>query len=215
MSVESYPSPAALRDALYELSLAAERPDTKLLDEFVRRYPEYAAELTDFAIDVIADLNRRDKSEACDVATQVSPAVSRAVSKYHNALHSRARGEAKPAAAGAALAVECENPFASLDRARFRSLAGVLNVSLVFLCKLRDCLIDPATMTEGFRRYLAEKMNISMERLAGFLAGMVPRLDGQFFKADQKPEAASQQSFEEAVRSSGLSQSQQDFLLGL
>jgi len=43
-------SAATLSDALYELSLAQRVPDAPLLDEFVRRYPEYADDLTDFAI---------------------------------------------------------------------------------------------------------------------------------------------------------------------
>ena len=42
-------SAATLRDALYELSLARQVPDATLLDEFVRRYPEHAEDLTDFA----------------------------------------------------------------------------------------------------------------------------------------------------------------------
>ena len=41
-------STAQLRDVLYAFSLAKPVPDAPLLDEFVKRYPQYAAEITDF-----------------------------------------------------------------------------------------------------------------------------------------------------------------------
>jgi hypothetical protein len=208
-------APAALRDVLYEFSISAERPDAALLDEFVKRYPTYAAELTDFAVEMIIDSDRDERFEAPDVSGRVSPAVSRAVSKYQNALHARIAGKTAQASAAVASANECGNPFASLDRQSFRNLANELNVTLVFLCKLRDCLIDPKTITDGFRRYLAEKMKVSTDWLATFWETATPRLQSQFFKAEKKPEASSIQSFEEAVHNSGLDQGQQDFLLGL
>jgi hypothetical protein len=44
-----------LRDVLYAFSLAKPMPDAEVLDDFVRRYPEYAAALTDFAIELVMD----------------------------------------------------------------------------------------------------------------------------------------------------------------
>ena len=49
-----------LRDVLYSFSLAKSVPDAELLDEYVRSYPEYAAELTDFAIEMIIDAAEGD-----------------------------------------------------------------------------------------------------------------------------------------------------------
>ncbi len=46
-------SPTPLRDVLYELSLAKDLPDAELLDEFIRRYPEHARALTEFAIELV------------------------------------------------------------------------------------------------------------------------------------------------------------------
>ena len=43
-------SPHSLREAFYALSVAQDIPDAKLLDDVVRRYPEFGEELTEFAI---------------------------------------------------------------------------------------------------------------------------------------------------------------------
>ena len=48
-------SPVPLRDILYEFSIAKDVPDAELLDEFTRRYPEYADALTEFAVELLVD----------------------------------------------------------------------------------------------------------------------------------------------------------------
>ena len=45
----------AIEDALYELSLERRIPNAELLDDIVRRYPEYATELTNFVIELVLD----------------------------------------------------------------------------------------------------------------------------------------------------------------
>jgi hypothetical protein len=207
-----YRSPVPLRDILYEFSIAKDVPDAELLDEFTRRYPEYATTLTEFAIEIVQEsVNADQTAEPAVDTTTVSPAVSRAMSKFQNALYARRSAEA----ATAEHAVAAENPFAALNREAFRALARDLNANPVFLCKLRDRQISPSTMSEGFRRFVAETMKIGLDVLTAFLAGGAPRLQMQFFKANSKPEAGSQQSFEDAVRSSDLSGEQQEFLLSL
>jgi hypothetical protein len=39
-------------DVLYALALAMPTPDPKTLDEFVRRHPQHAAALTEFAVEL-------------------------------------------------------------------------------------------------------------------------------------------------------------------
>ena len=48
-------SPTPLRNVLYELALAKPAPDAALVDEFVRSYPEYASDLTEYAIKLALD----------------------------------------------------------------------------------------------------------------------------------------------------------------
>ena len=45
-----------LRDAMYAMSLAKPVPDAELLDDFVRRYPQHADALTEFAIELAIEL---------------------------------------------------------------------------------------------------------------------------------------------------------------
>lgn len=207
---------APLRDVLYEFSLAQEIPDAELLDDFIRRYPEHAAPLTEFAVELAVDALRPRIVEApADVAT-LSPAVSRAMSKFQNAIHAIRAGKMVSPEQSTTREMSAENPFRKYDRQGLRGLASALNATVLFVCRLRDREIDPVTIKEGFRRFLAEKMLVPLEVISDHLAGprgMIPQ--AQFHKADQKPEMGKQQSFEEAVRNSGLTEEQQRFLLSL
>jgi hypothetical protein len=108
------------------------------------------------------------------------------------------------------------SPFAALDRQAFRQLAQDLNANTLFVCKLRDRQVEPETMTKGFLGLLAVKLRSLPEVIAAFFATEPqPVLHGQFCKADEKPVSGLRQSFEEAVRSSGLTDEQQRYLLNL
>lgn len=214
--------PRELREVFYALSIAREVPDATLLDEFVRRYPQFGEELTDFAIAVAIDALRGDRAveaaEASLIPRSVSPAVSRAMSHFQNRLHAvtvhtpPASGEpdARRMTAG-----DEPNPFLGLSRAEFRALATQLNANTVFVSKLRDRQIDPATMPQAFRMRVAQELNVPLEVMVAHFEAAPVIPSGQFFKSDSKPHSVIQQSFEEAVRSSGLDESAQTWLMGL
>ena len=63
MSQTLDPTPHSLREAYYLLSTAQAVPDAKLLDDIVRRYPEFGEELTDFAIEIAVDALRGDRRQ--------------------------------------------------------------------------------------------------------------------------------------------------------
>jgi hypothetical protein len=117
-------SPPELRDALYALSIAKDAPDAALLDDLVRRFPQFGGELTDFAISIAIDaLHGEAVVEAAKAALDpniLSPAVSRAMSRFQNRLHAV-------------------------------SESTRLDASSVFVAKLRDRQIEPDTLTrQGF-----------------------------------------------------------------
>lgn len=211
-------SPRALREAFYVLSTAQDVPDAKLLDDIVRRYPQFGEELTDFAIAIAVDALRGDRvveaAEAAADPTAVSSAVSRAMSHFQNRLHAVTAGAAEARSTRANLA-DAPNPFSDLSRSEFRALATRLNANAVFVGKLRDRQIDPATMTPGFRSRVAEELKAPLDVVVAHFAARQAAPTGQFFKAEGKPSTGAQQSFEDAVRSSGLSEVQQKFLLEL
>ncbi|MCY3787203.1 MAG: hypothetical protein OXH63_00285 [Gemmatimonadetes bacterium] len=217
MNQTFHASPPALREALYVLSTAQDVPDAKLLDDVVRRFPEFGIELTEFAVAVAIDALRgepvvEDAERAID-PNAVSPAVSRAMSHFQNRLHAvTARAAAKSKRADIAGA---PNPFSGLPRSEFRALAVRLNANTVFVGKLRDRQVDPATMTLGFQKRVADELQAPLDVVLAHFAARPGAPTGQFFKAEDKPSTGAQQSFEEAVRSSGLNEAQQKFLLEL
>ena len=212
---------APLRDVLYALSIAQTTPNAELVDEYVRRYPEYAEALVNWASELAVDA-LRDK-EACaeeNLAPDgkaLSPAVLRAVSQFQNALFKSKHRTGGPEVISSCLrSTTMTNPFASLDREHYRALARAINANTVFVAKLRDRQIDPRTMTEGFHRRVAEELSVPPNVVVAYLssdrASQWPR---QFYKSDQKPKVCAQETFEAAVNSSGLTSEQRTYLLSL
>jgi hypothetical protein len=173
--------------------------------------------LTDFAIELVVDSLSRDEpvDTAIDTAT-VSAPVSRAMSTFQNALYANRAAKSDAVAQRERHAVAVDNPLALLDRKSFRQLAQDLNANSVFVCKLRDRQIELKTMTEGFLKLLAGKLRVLPETLTAFFAERrAPVVQPQFYKSKEKPKDGPQQTFDEAVRTSGLTEEQQRHLLSL
>lgn len=216
MTAQQLHSTRPLRDALHELVLATQAlPSPELLDEFVRRYPEHATALTDFAVELTLDTfaEASDEEAAERLPSSVSPAVAKAMSRFHNRLYAVKAESSTVRAAPPTLVAE--NPFTALDRAQLRSLGQRLNANTVFVMKLRDRQILAETIPEGFQRRIAEELKAPMELVAAHFAAQAQIEPRMHFKADQKPEVGAKQTFPEAVRSSGLTPEQQDHLLRL
>jgi len=205
-------SPTPLRNVLYALALAKPTPDAALVDEFVRHYPEYASELTEYAIELALSAIAVQNAPIEMPVAMTTPNVSRAMSRFHNRLYA-VRKETDAEAAKAAPAVE--NPFAKLNRPAMRALAQRLHANTVFVMKLRDRLITGDTMTEGFLRRIADELGVLREHIVAHFAAPASIQSSAHFKADTKPVAGEKQTFEEAVRSCGLTPAQQHALLNL
>jgi hypothetical protein len=206
-----------LRDVLYEFSLDEREPNAELLDEYVRRHSEYAEALTEFAIELAVD-RLRESCESpvneAEISQKTSPAVSSAISAFHNRLHELSKEE--PAKSAAAVSPSTLNPFINLNRDSFRALAESIHANTVFLLKVRDRLIEPATIPFRFLERLSEQMNVSIQDLkAHFEAPVNVALAGQLYKSEGKPEAPKRQNFADAVRSSDLDEASQKDLLSL
>jgi hypothetical protein len=220
MNTTLTPTAPDLREALYALSIAKDVPDANLLDDVVRRYPQFADQLTGFAIALALDALQGDAAfEAAEVAldpTVASPAVVRAMSRFQNRLHAETRDQRRATGSERASASEPYNPFATLSREEFRAFARRLNVNNVFVAKLRDRQVDPDTLTPGFHQRVADDLTAPLEVvIAHFAARKSPSTHAQFFKAEGSPTDGGCQTFEEAVRNSGLSEAQQHALLAL
>lgn len=197
-----------LSDALYEFALT-DTPRAEVLDDLTRRYPQHAAELTAFAIAWALEPARDDDEETVDsAAAETSAAVTRAMSRFQNKLYEVGVSAPKP------VAVPAENPLLKLDREGVRALAVELDVNTLFVTRLRDRRIRPETIPPEFSRRVANAMKVPVEVIsAHFGAGPVIH-HAVRHKSDQKPEAITQQSFEEAARASQLTDAQLKKLLG-
>ena len=141
--------------------------------------------------------------------------MSRAVSRFHNRRFAVQRSEPR-STKSLAPSIAVPNPFAALDRSSFRALAARLNANGVFVAKLRDRQIDPNTISAGFHDRLAKELNVPIEAVVAHLSAPVEmRVRHQFYKSEDKPELGVRQSFSDAVRSSGLRDDQQQYLLAL
>lgn len=206
----------SLRDAMYAMSLAKAVPDAELLDEYARLYPQFADALTEFAVELAIDslMHQSDEEDIPADAEAISAVVSRVMSQFENQLYERQQARATTPPARAATA-SVENPFAALDRPGFRALVSRLDVNSVFLSKLRDRTIDPISIPKAYSRHLAQGMDEDIDAMAAHLFAPQEFVAAgrQLYKAEGKPAAAPRQSFEEAVKTSGLSEEQQRRLL--
>jgi hypothetical protein len=205
-------SPTPLRNVLYALALAKPAPDAALVDEFVRYYPEYASELTEYAIELALEAIAVQNEPVDLPLATTTPSVSRAMSRFHNRLHAVQKATDAEAAT---VAPAVDNPFATLNRPAMRALAQRLHANTVFVMKLRDRLITGDTMTESFLRRIANELGVLREHIVAHFAAPAYVPSSAHFKADTKPAAGEKQTFEEAVRSCGLTPEQQHFLLNL
>ena len=220
MNLNLTPGTPPLREALYALAMARRTPNAQVLDEIVRQYPQFADELTDFAVELVLEPLREAAAEVGVEAadpSNVSPAVSRAISRFHNRLYTvRRAAETKPTER--ALASEpVVNPFEALSREEFRAFADRIGANTVLVHKLRDRQIEPETIPDGFMRRVSDELKIPVERLAAHFAvtGVSEGASRQFYKADDKPKHDQRQSFSDAVRNAGLTDEEQRHLLSL
>jgi hypothetical protein len=212
MNTEINRSAGSLEDALYALAVAKPVPDATVLEDLVRQYPEHAARLTEMAVALALD-SIADKVEEPIVpdVSGISEAVAGAMSRFHNRLYQVKAAER----AASVKAAEPANPFKSLDRNGLRDLGIRVGANTVFAIKLRDRLIEHETITKGFQQHFADKAGLSLAAAIAHLSAPPLIPSSAHYKAEEKPAVGKKQTFEEAVRTSGLTAEQQAFLLGL
>lgn len=198
--------------ALDELALHADELKPEMLEAVIRRYPEYAAELTKFAVELVVNAlhaGEDENDEPLDLK-KLPREVSNALSDFQNRLHQLKTNRAEAVATSV-------DPFGKLTRAEFRGLASRMHANSLFMSKLAGRLIDPETISEGCRRWLAEDLAVPIEAVSAHLMAPPTVSAAAFdFKADDKPQlAVRRQTFKEAVATSQLSEEQQRFLLDL
>lgn len=193
-----------LEVVLTELTLSQDTPDAALLDEYTRRFPEYAEALTSYAIELAVEAAVERGSPVIQPA-ETSALAMRAMSRFQNRKF-EVGAKKQPAPAKSATPA---NPLASLPTNHLRAAIGQLHINDVFMMKLRDRRIREDTIPMWFRTELARELSVSDDVLRAHLAAP-PQIHGATsFKADQKPRVVAKETFEEAIERSGLTPEQQ------
>jgi hypothetical protein len=167
------------------------------LERYISEYPQHATALIDCSIDLLPQPPAADVS-----ATLVSDsAVDKAWQRFERAVQ-------QPDAEVAKL-------FAKLNPTGFKSLARSLNVSNLFLLRIRDRAISAATIPARFIEKLASELGATTQAVGAYLQGPPGMVSGHAFRSTVKPRVGEQITFEQAVATSQLTPAQQAMLRAL
>lgn len=167
------------------------------LERYIREYPQHATALIDCSIDLQHEPPVDDVS-----ATEVPDrAVDKAWQRFERAVQ-------QPAA-------EVANPFAKLNTSSFKALARSLDVSNLFLMRVRDRAVSAATIPARFIEKLASELGATVQAVGGYLQGAPSIVSGQPFRSSVKPSVGEQITFDQAVATSQLTPEQQATLKAL
>jgi hypothetical protein len=163
------------------------------IEDYVRRYPDYASELLRFAVyfhTVGFDMPALDASPAAEL----SPAAQRALAQIRDS-------QVTPAAAAAPLAGLVQQGITVGFTPR--TLAETLRLTTDLLGKLEAHAIDAATIPSTLIKRLSAVLQVTPEAIAAYLGSPGQAPAAAFYYADRPP-AQRQESFLDAVRASTL-----------
>jgi hypothetical protein len=192
----SKPFPADEESVLLAFSMEPSH-GRETLERYIREYPQHATALIDCSIDL------RPELPAEDVPATMVPdsAVDKAWQRFEQAVQ-------QPAA-------EVANPFAKLNTSGFKALARSLDVSNLFLMRVRDRAINAATIPARFVEKLASELGATAQAVGAYLQGPPGMVSGHAFRSSVKPSVGEQITFDVAVTTSQLTPEQQATLKAL
>ena len=194
----STPKPFAADEESVLMAFSMEASHAReTLERYIREYPQHATALIDCSIDLLHE------QPAGDIPVTEVPdsAVDRAWQRFEHAAQ-------QPDA-------EVVNPFAKLNASSFKSLARSLDVSNLFLMRVRDRAIRAATIPARFVEKLASELGATVQSVVAYLQGPPGIVSGQAFRSSVKPTVGEQITFDQAVATSQLTPEQQATLKAL
>lgn len=173
--------------------------DRATLERYIAEYPQYTQALIDCVVELMLDSARPEVELAPNDAV-----VDQAWERFQAAM-----APADPAPE------VVTDPFAKVGPNLFKALAKRMDLSSLFLVRVRNRAISAATYPQRFIQRLADELKTSPKALVDFLRAPPTMAPGLSFRSAVKPEVADQISFEAAVDTSQLSPAQKDALLNL
>lgn len=192
------PERQELEDVLDAYVAAAQGPDNASLTDWIRRYPQYARELMEFAA-------RWSLMETLPAAREVAEVteetlVLRGMSVVQDLLH---RKEAGPHPVTATEAVPMDSLLAA-GKARGlapRELADALGLSVALIRKLDRRLIRYSSIPSELVQAIAHTLQREGTAVARYLQGAATLPSAASYLAGQTPTLADPEDFYDALRS--------------
>lgn len=175
------------------------RHDRATLEHYLNQYPEHALALVDCSIELMMD--------ACHSGDEDQVSSDQVVDEAWRQFQA-AMGSAQGTVANA-------NPFAQLQPTAFKSIAKRLDVSNLFLIRVRERAIDAATFPRRFVQQLAAELGATADAVSAYLRSPPTMASSLSFRSNVKPEVAAQIPFDQAVETSQLTPSQKEALQAL
>lgn len=172
--------------------------DRETLERYINEFPEYAAALIDCSIAFMVEAGADGRA----AAVSSDDAVDKAWQRFQLAVE-------EPAVA------DVINPFAKLNPSGFKAVARSLDVSNLFLIRLRDRAIDAATIPRRFIEKLASELGASARDVGEYLRSSPAIVSGHSFRSNVKPAVTEQITFLQAIETSQLTPAQQEALRAL
>ncbi|NOT13846.1 MAG: hypothetical protein HOP23_18825 [Methylococcaceae bacterium] len=171
--------------------------DRKTLERYLSEFPEHSIALVDCSIELMLDSTRSN-----NVVESTEDTVEHAWQRFQ-----------------AIMSVDDDapliNPFAKLNSTAFKSLAKRLDITNLLLVRLRDRAIEPMTIPIRFIQKLAAELELTGDAVLVFLNGSPSMISNHSFRSSVKPMVTNQITFQEAIETSQLTDSQKNSLKAL
>ena len=189
MTANATPKPS-LDDVLAEIAALPAPPDAQQLRQWMSRYPEFTAEIVDFATDWV----EMDAAEGVPEATQdeVSRIVNRTMSRVQQLLDAAERSDWVQD-----LGTEITSAGHDLD-----SFQRAVGVDRSILTCLMARLVRPATIPLPLVQAMAEALNRSADQVRAYL--VLPPQPSAAYRSRKQP-VSKQADFSELVEHAALS----------
>jgi len=202
-----------LESVLLEFRIeAGEAPKPAVLESYCRRYPQFARELTDYALEWLVDMAMEGVEAPVEAAATAasSPLVSRAISRLYDRIREGEAGNETVARPGR----QARSPFEGMPVPRKRAISEQLGIDMPLFAKFQNRLIDPDSVPSTFLSRFAKAVEETVGEFLGYLRLPTMANAAADFKAEGKPVVSGEKErFEDAVRGSSLDEKQKQALL--
>jgi len=182
-----------LEDLFDALVASEESPHAAALDQWIRRYPQFERELTDFVTSwSLMTSATATPPDASDTAEDLL--VLRGMSVVQNLLHTRSQLSEQQATFDGLLGA------ARASGTTLRELAATTHIGEVVLRKLDRRLIAFATIPEEALSAIANALDSSMDTLSRYLQQTPVFASETYYHASKAPTLAAAEDFGLAVR---------------